>query len=303
MHLSEIAIPASDRINASIGKSAFEGCTDLKKVILLNEARIARIEKWAFHNCSNFETLELQGSASIGWCDELAFSNCRNLKTIICYTEQINNAADVAYGITSIYSAFDRIGFSGKIYVWDFLLPQLHEQSSSLKYEGIDPNDLFELTTMGTGYTVHGVKISAKYITIPSRCGGRQIIDISQGVFANSLLVKNVALPATITSISQTAFLNCASLERIIIPSNIATIGENAFDGCYNLSFATIFSANIYRDFTDSEICQLYKFATKIIVPKSIVDGNENTYLNNEELFNKTIIGEEGQELVIFTKK
>ena len=79
-------------------------------------------------------------------------------------------------------------------------------------------------------------------------------------------------------------------LPGITIGENVNSIGNSAFINCENLTNVTIDSKDVYNNATStSNAGGLLKYATKVRVLKTIVDGegNSNTYLNGSG-FTKT---------------
>lgn len=60
------------------------------------------------------------------------------------------------------------------------------------------------------------------------------IIEIGEKCF-DSLKVKTVVIPDSVTSIGASAFYNCTNLESITIPDNVTSIGNRAFCECKSL--------------------------------------------------------------------
>jgi hypothetical protein len=58
--------------------------------------------------------------------------------------------------------------------------------------------------------------------------------------FCDNKKLKNVIVPASVTSIESTAFSGCSGLTSVTIPSSVTSIGGDAFRNCFNLASFTI---------------------------------------------------------------
>lgn len=74
-------------------------------------------------------------------------------------------------------------------------------------------------------------------ITVPSEYKGKKVTSIKR---IESLVIKEVVLPDTITSIEGGAFAGMQKLEKINIPSSVTKIEINTFASCYSLKEITL---------------------------------------------------------------
>ena len=64
--------------------------------------------------------------------------------------------------------------------------------------------------------------------------------DIPQSCFNNCRKLKNIELPAGLTSIGNNAFSGCTSLALTELPAGVTSIGNNAFSGCTSLALTEL---------------------------------------------------------------
>ena len=83
-----------------------------------------------------------------------------------------------------------------------------------------------------------GCALEGSYIEKVNFCQGRT--EIPQSAFENAVLLKELAIPDSVTKIGAFAFKNCESLENIEIPEYVTEIGAYAFENCDSLTEFTI---------------------------------------------------------------
>ena len=148
------------------------------------------------------------------------------------------------------------------------------------------------LTSIGDG--AFELCVSLKSINLPSG-----LTSIGSSLFALSGLT-SITIPEGVTEIGDHAFQFCPYLTSITLPSTLTSIGYLAFWCSGDLSTIVIESEDIYKLATSqSSAGYLLQNATKIKVPKSIVDNCDNDYLENTSKFTAS---EEG-DYIVFTKR
>lgn len=88
---------------------------------------------------------------------------------------------------------------------------------------------IYELSDGGaviTGYSGTSAKLS-----VPNTLGGKKVVAISDGAFANNKSITDVTVPSGVSEIGENAFLNCSKLAKISLSDTVMHIGENAFLG------------------------------------------------------------------------
>ena len=146
------------------------------------------------------------------------------------------------------------------------------------------------ITTITIPKTVYKVD-EASFFSLPSL---REVIfeegsclrSIESCQFENSIHLKHIVLPGSITSIGPSSFKNCVSLETINIPDNVTTIYSLAFIRCSNLREVNI-SKNSKLKVIDSLSFGLTRISN-IYLPDSLVDirvlAFQNTSLESIDL-------------------
>ena len=66
------------------------------------------------------------------------------------------------------------------------------------------------------------------------------VVDLGNGVFAESVSLTSVQIGNSVTSIGYAAFACCSSLTSITISNSVTSIGDEAFSGCSGLTSITI---------------------------------------------------------------
>ncbi len=102
----------------------------------------------------------------------------------------------------------------------------VYNEKSDGTYEVTDIKDLYR-----------GGLLVREKITVPSEYKGKKVTSIKR---IESLVIKEVVLPDTITSIEGGAFAGMQKLEKINIPSSVTKIEINTFASCYNLKEITL---------------------------------------------------------------
>ena len=257
----------------SIGKYAFQGCTNLTSITIPNS--VTSIAYGAFQGCTKLTSVTISdGVKSIG---ELAFYNCTGLTSITIPESIISIGEDAfrqCYKLTSVtisdgVKAIDDYAFYycssltsiiipdsvtsigiGAFYMCDSLT------SITLPYVGVAhfgyifgasdysenwrrvPDSLKTVVITGgssiPNYAFYGFD-SLSSITIPD-----SVTSIGHSAFYGCDSLKSITIPDSVTSIGSSAFYNCSSLTSVTIGSSVTSIGEYAFRGCSGLTSITI---------------------------------------------------------------
>ncbi len=286
-NLTSITIPNGV---ISIGSNAFQNCTALTSVTI--PSSITSIGTYAFSGCSGLTSVNISdGVISIG---NNAFEKCIGLTSVIIpssvtsisvslFRECINlSRVVIPDGVTSIGKA----AFYNCISLTTIDLPislvTLGESAFSA-CEGLVKITIPNSVTSIGGYAFSGCS-SLVEITLSSK-----LTQIQERMFLNCKNLKNVIIPSGVTSIGYHAFAS-SGITNIIIPSKLSSIAAYAFNGCGDLTQVTIQSVSIYKALKSAGACSnLIANAKEIVVSKSIVDSNTNTYLNDKTLYTKTL--------------
>lgn len=93
-----------------------------------------------------------------------------------------------------------------------------------------------EITVNGeSGYEVIGIGNStALHVEIPALKGGKPILSVAAGAFAELDRITSVSFGKNVQQIGASAFLGCTALEEVVFAekSELKTIGTAAFSGC-----------------------------------------------------------------------
>lgn len=246
----------------SLGQDVFSGCTALEAVTL----PVAELPKNAFYGCTSLADVE----CTPGTIGEFAFCNCPEVDVgyVIASASTIGRYAFASSNpvtksgelyipdtVTSIGErAFSKTCFSGGASLPGALAGQIDEASV---FYGWTPSMPITYRLAGGGYveTVNGVTWrytvdinnnativgatlpdSGLYTgAFPSTLGGRTVVAIAQSAFENDTRLRNITIPASVTTIGASAFQGAASgsgtsnLRSITFKEGLTTIAANAF--------------------------------------------------------------------------
>ncbi len=298
--LAEVEITAGERIEAeafkssyslynlkiadsvkSIGNSAFEGCIELRTVVIPNG--VTTIESSAFANCSIMNLYIGDGVTDIApnafyGCDEMtnvtigkslksvgknAFSGCDSL--MIVYISDLKTwcEIDFASGANSLAVIADDLYFNGEE-ITELKLPEGTTRIGANAFYGCDSLTSVELpnslTSIG-GYAFSGCPIETA--NIPTT--------------AASALPRQKLKTVVVTggdSIGEQAFYGCGSLTSITIPDSVTSIGKNAFSGCSSLESMKLPFVGAEKEKTSSDP---YQYPFGYIFNESSYSGSTET--------------------------
>ena len=195
----------------SIGRYAFSGCKNLKKISIPVSVEIIGL---AAFSGSGIESIHLP--ANLKTISSAAFSGCTNLKSV-----------EFPAGLTKI----ENMSF---------------EKSGLIRMELPDT-----VTTMGSGVfsecpNLEFVKLPRNLEVIEmsmfKKCAKLQSVVFPENVkvigrwaFMWCDELQNFTLPESVETIGLQAFIDCESLTEVTIPANVTTIEQNSFSGCGKL--------------------------------------------------------------------
>lgn len=195
----------------SIGRYAFSGCKNLKKISIPVSVEIIGL---AAFSGSGIESIHLP--ANLKTISTAAFSGCTNLKSV-----------EFPAGLTKI----ENMAF---------------EKSGLIRMELPDT-----VTTMGSGVfsecpNLEFVKLPRNLEVIETgmfeKCAKLQSVVFPENVKVIGRLafmwcdeLQNFTLPESVETIGLQAFIDCESLTEVTIPANVTTIEQNSFSGCGKL--------------------------------------------------------------------
>lgn len=265
----------------TIGKSAFEDCSELTSVIIpntvitINEYVFCRsglssvtipdsvkiIESAAFHCCSELKSIIIPNSVTV--IGIIAFSWCTGLKSI----EIPNSVTNIGFGafsgcsgLTSVtipksvvsigYSAFTRCSAMTTITV----------EQDNRYYDS--RNNCNAIIKSSTNELIAGCRNSV----IPDSV-------VSIGKFAFSECSgESVVIPNSVTRISRFAFLFCVEMTTVTIPSSVVFIEDLAFEQCTGLVEIKCLAIEPPTCGRSDVFLEVEKRKCRLFVPKESID-------------------------------
>jgi len=203
-----------------IGKSVFEGCTEIVTVRL--PSSLESIGEAAFFGCESLRNISIpENVSSIG---KYAFTYCTSLKDLT-----------VPEGVTVL----DGNVFTGCTALESVSLPDSLESIGDNAFSGCsmlkdvgDPDSLTEI-----GMQAFSGCSSLEYIDLPDT-----VTRIGAAAFAGCSSLKVIDVPDGVTEIVGGTYNKCTSAESIFIPGGVTVIGANAFSGCSSVGYVEFMS-------------------------------------------------------------
>lgn len=240
---------------SSIGTYAFGGCGKLETVLLPDSLSV--ISEYTFTSCPNLQEITLPAKLkSIG---DYAFYNCYSLKKI------------TALGVTPPTIASNTLsGVPANIFIY---VPKGSAQNYSANdywndrviIEGTAPTKVeVNVATAGdlgnqllnkveyldciNELTITGTLNSNDYYQIKSSTPNLIKIDMSgvkmtalpEDFFNGRVRLREIILPATLTTIGKNAMRACRRLKSIVVPDGVTSLGDYAFYECDSLETAQL---------------------------------------------------------------
>ena len=227
----------------SIGRRAFEGCTNLKSITIPNS--VTEMGRRAFSGCSSLTGIAIPDSVTeIG---KYAFDGCKSLTSIT-----------IPDGVTSIgYGAFYNCSSLTEIKV-------ASENSNYVSVNGVLYNkDKTTIICYPAGKKGNNYKIPDG------------VTEIGSIAFSRCSSLTSVTIPNSVTSIGSGALNGCTSLTRVTIPKSVTKIGWNAFSDCTSLTSITIPNSVISIDWYAFRGCTSLK---SITIPNSVTSIGKNAF-------------------------
>ena len=303
--IQSVTIPESV---TSIGKSAFEHCSNLDSLII-NGVATSMIGAYAFASCTSLTSLSLVGSfQTIGDC---AFASCgmtsltidatitsiekyafsSNSLTSLSLTGNVQKIGDYAFANCTSLTSLSLTGNIQKIGDHAF------DSCSSLNTVALPKS----LTSIGS-YAfdsctrLDSIEIPGKVTEIGDcafHLSGLTSVKIDEGVqstgadmFNGCAKLTTVTFPESLTTIADGSFASCSDLNHVNIPASVTCIGNSAFSNCTSLSEITLqdgvktIGANAFFS------CQAL---TSITLPDSVTDIGKDAFWYCSQLKSITI--------------
>ena len=224
----------------AIGFRVFDNCENLTSVIIHDD--VTTIDTGAFFGCDNLESVVLsEGLLSIG-VD--AFSYCNKLTDI-----------DIPDSVTSIGAgAFSCCSSLAKVVI-PHGVTTINEETF-MHCGALTEVDIPDtVTSIGDSafegcYNLASIDIPESVLTLGDRVFAG-CYRLSSVVFENDATklgtetfawcdLREIVLPADITSIPQYTFRGCDRMNSFVVPEGVTVIEEGAFNGCSRLTSVTI---------------------------------------------------------------
>ncbi len=257
--LTNITIPSSV---TSIGNYAFTQCS-LKSVVI--PSSVTNLGKAVFSECVSLTSIKVD-SANTKYTSRDNSGNEYNVvidkstKTLVLGCNKSTIPSDGSVTSIGDYS------FYGCTYLEEINIPS-------------------NITSIGKYSFYWCFKLDN--VVIPN-----SVTSIGNTAFFSCSALTSINIPSKITIIEESTFAGCSKLTTITIPSSVTSIGRGAFSSCSKLISVRIENASVYAAATSTTTAgNLLQYAESIGVPKSIVDSNSNSYLNNSSTFKKSLQG------------
>ncbi len=209
----------------AIQDGAFDNFTSLKSIVI--PSTITAIGSNAFNGCQSLTNLTFNfGAPSFG---ESCFNQVgtelepATLKVpihyIYGYEKQFENGI-----LKGGHIVLQPIAKDGDTFEMET------EEGNAITYTIISTSD--KTCKVGKDYSIHALSqyVNCDKITIPETTYGNTVVEIAQSAFQNCQM-KEVVIPATVTTIGSVAFCGCSNLVKYSLPENLSTIGSSAFYG------------------------------------------------------------------------
>jgi hypothetical protein len=193
---------AGNRV-ASIGRSAFQGCTNLTSITIPDS--VTSIGRMAFGSCSKLTSMNVDTN-NMTYSSLSGVLYDKNQTYIIRCPATKEGVFSLPASVTTIAEgAF--LGCSG---LTSITIP-----------DGV--------ASIGSG-AFYGCK-GLTSITMPD-----SVASIGNAAFYGCSGLTSITIPASVTTIGDYAFTHCKGLTSITIPDSVTNIGDEAFHGCSGLT-------------------------------------------------------------------
>lgn len=245
------SIKISDTIEV-IGISCFEGCNNLKNVILSENSSLKTIDVNSFKNCEKLEEINL--SKNVTYVNNFAFYGCKTL-TKVHISDKILSIGEQAFANCESLAevkfkdiqqneeptgTISSYAFNGCLNLKEILISG---NINIIDNSAFEENSSLEKVIIGD--KVSSIKNSAFYgcENLEEVVIGKSVKELGESCFSNCSKLKEINIPKSLKEINVKAFENCSSLTNINIPKTVEIIGANAFKGCRNLTIYCEYSS------------------------------------------------------------
>lgn len=195
----------------SIGRYAFSGCKNLKKISIPVSVEIIGL---AAFSGSGIESIHLP--ANLKTISTAAFSGCTNLKSV-----------EFPEALTKIEShAFSK---SGLVRI------ELPDTVTTMESDVFSECPNLEFVKLPRNLEVIEMSMFKKCAKLQSVVFPENVKVIGRLAFMWCDELQNFTLPESVETIGLQAFIDCESLTEVTIPANVTIIEQNSFSGCGKL--------------------------------------------------------------------
>ncbi len=268
---ASVTVPTSATIDGmnykirSIGEYAFSGNQRLAEVVIPQE--ITSVGKGAFQNCTNLEKITINGN--IGDCNDAKYHN----EGVFYNTGTNTDGMTVTFGsaVTRIPSNIFRTHDSNYYaHVKTVVLSNKITEIGSYAFAGcydldsVNFTDAAGLLTIGSCAFENDIKLTS--IVFPSA-----LTTVNEFAFNGCESLKSITLPKSTTSLGKGAFSNCTNLETITINGNIGDCND-----AYLYHYQGVF----YNTGTNTDGMTVTFGSTVTRIPSNIFRTHEDRYSN-----------------------
>ena len=195
----------------SIGRYAFSGCKNLKKISIPVSVEIIGL---AAFSGSGIESIHLP--ANLKTISTAAFSGCTNLKSV-----------EFPEALTKIESrAFEKSGL---------VRMELPDTVTTMGSDVFSECPNLEFVKLPRNLEVIEMSMFKKCAKLQSVVFPENVKVIGRLAFMWCDELQNFTLPESVETIGLQAFIDCESLTEVTIPANVTIIEQNSFSGCGKL--------------------------------------------------------------------
>lgn len=227
--LTELYIPYTVQI---IGKSAFEGCTSLKKVVFEHSAEhpsqllASKLGTRMFYGCASLEDVALPDNLTS--IPSYIFYNCTSLTKIT---------------LPSTLTAIDNDAFEGAG-LTEITIPATVKTIGNYAFKAASKGNgslvkvIFEKDAAGNCALTSIGTYAFRYQALPSFVLPKSVTSLGSYAFADNteLTAFTFEEGTQIKEFGTYLFQNCTSLPTFTVPKSVTTLGNYDFDGCTALT-------------------------------------------------------------------
>ncbi len=253
----------------SIGKNAFENCTNLLSIEL--GEKLADIEQNSFKNC--YRLIEVYNRSSLNVAGETngEFGNISLHARQICSTQEGRGEFSQDEDGFMLYSQGEErylVNYYHERYDVEYLELKVPEKVTIINDYAFFDEGYYHVTAK----EIRSVEIS------------NGVKEIGEGAFYGCRYLQAVNIPNSVKSIAADTFNTCYSLQTIHIPESVKSIGANAF------KYSGLTEIEIPESITEIEWGAFaYTHLLSVIIPDTVVTIGQDAFEHCGYLMHVTI--------------